>query len=138
MKDLQYEIKMSARSREHFELKLGLEKLRAQMVSNLIQMEQLMSDNNETFFEMDFDEIHNLNIQLKVHHSRTLDKERLSIDLGVSKSDIKTPFLMTCVEEKRLTTDKYESYFFPESETKVNIRKKKKKKPKGNKKQQGL
>jgi hypothetical protein len=136
--NMEYEMKMSGRLRQHFEMKEEIEKLRLQITTNLVAMEKLMTDENVTFFEMDLNETHNLQVLIKPHALSVLDKEKLAADLGVSKSDIKTPFLMTCVENRSLTTDKYESYFFVERDMKITPKKKKKPKPKGNKKKQGL
>jgi hypothetical protein len=138
MSTLEYEMKMSGRTRQHFEMKGEIEKLRNQMAINLIKMESLMERENVTFFEMDLDEIHNLQVRIKPRALSVLDKGKLASDLGVAKSDIKTPYLMTCIENRSLTMDKYETYFEVERDTKVVVTKKKKPKPKGNKKNQGL
>jgi hypothetical protein len=138
MNTLEHEIKMSGRARFHLDTKAEIEKLREQMATNLVKMEELMTESNVTFFEMELDEAYNLQVQIKPHVLSVLDKEKLAADLGASKSDIKTLFLMACIENRSLTTDKYETYFFVDRDTKVNVRKKKKPKPKGKKKNQGL
>jgi hypothetical protein len=136
MESLEYQSAMAARARQHFEYKRQMELLREKVTRNLIDMEEHMDHVGATMYETVYDETHDLYIQIKPHSISKLNKEKLAIDLGVSQSELKTPFLLSCVENRSLTSDKYEQYIIYASDIKLHIKKKKRKKPRSKKKKQ--
>ena len=129
---LKREIEMGAR--EFYDIKREIDRLKERSLQVAEKVFRQMREISNAEIIIPLDENYNLRVRVKTSRTNKVDKDQMSADLNAKKKELKTEFLIKCVEDARLTHGRFLEYIYPEFNTKVEIKRvkvPKKKKKKG-------
>jgi hypothetical protein len=130
-----YEMQMTNKAIKYQDMKREIERIKTNMDITLSEMQVLMVEVGASSFECLVDATTTLVVERKLQRKKQCNKEEMASDLGVEKvSMLKTPFLLLCAQQGKLTPAQYEKYFYHENWPTIKV---KKRKPKKERKQRG-
>lgn len=123
--------KLEAQMAERERLKNERERMKDQIDFLDSSIEGLLTEGGLTYHHMDLDEDYILAAELKEKNTKVFEKEQMADDMKVEPSHVmKKDFLINMTEKRKLTLEKFKTYFSHHSELKLSVSKKKKKKKK--------
>lgn len=113
---------LEAKALQFYEAGEEMKKLEEEREKLKLSIGQLMKLSEQDEYRFGLDPISDLKITVRDRDAKKVDKEALATDLGVSVSAINLEFLLSMVEQGRLSLQTYQRYVFSETNEQVSIR----------------